>query len=403
MPVFMLTTRDTAQALKKAYESNDPKQVETAWENMQKAIANEVLQGVQEDIRQYQQTQDRQVLAQRGYRTLTAHEETWYQKVIDALKTTNPKQAFAEIINSDQEEDIMPSSIFEDVFRNLETEHPLLKCVNMQQVGYLTKWIRNKHTAQMAAWGAITATVEKEITSSLEVVDVKQNKLSCFAILELGMLDLGPVFLDKYIRTCMTEAMSAALEMAVLSGTGLNQPIGMDRDLGDASFNAATGWAKKAAVAVTGFAPAVYGALVAQLAKDANGNPRKFSKVALVCNLTDYLTKVMPATTVLNSAGAYVNNLFPFPTDVIVSNFVSDGEAVLGLPGEYTVYVGQSRRNNVIEYDDSVKFLEDQRVFKVVSYADGRATDNTCFLLLDISGLEPAYITVRQADAVETA
>lgn len=35
-------------------------------------------------------------------------------------------------------------------------------------------------------------------------------------------------------------------------------------------------------------------------------------------------------------------------------------------------------------------------MFKLVEYADGRAADNTSFLLLDISELEPAYLTVKQ-------
>ena len=58
--------------------------------------------------------------------------------------------------------------------------------------------------------------------------------------------------------------------------------------------------------------------------------------------------------------------------------------------------MGTASRSGVITYDDSVKFLEDQRAFKLVEYADGRAADNTSFLLLDISELEPAYLTVKQ-------
>lgn len=403
MSVFMLNTTDTARQLREAYESNDTKKVEAAWEAAQQAVANQVQQSMAKDLREYQRTQDRQVLAQRGYRTLTAREEKWYQKVITALKGSTPKQSFIEIINSNDEEDIMPSTIFEDVFRNLEQEHPLLKNINMQPVGYLTKWIRNKRSAQTAVWGPITAAVEKEITGGLDVVDVKQNKLSCFAILELGMLDLGPIFLDRYIRACIGEAMACALEMAFVCGNGVNQPIGADRDL-SSDYSPSTGWKQKTPVAVTSFAPAAYGALLSTLAKDEDGNSRSFSKVAIICNLTDYLTKIMPATTVMTAGGTYANNLFPFPTDVIVSNFVSDNKPLLGLMDEYTMYVGQSRRNNVIEYDDSVKFLEDQRVFKVVNYADGRASDNTCFILLDITNLDPAYITVYQMNqAVETA
>lgn len=400
MSVFMLTTRETAHELNEAYQSGDPKRIETAWENMQAAIGNDVLQKMQKDVQAYQQTGDKQILAQRGFRTLTSKEETWYQRVIDAMKSTAPQQAFAAIIGSDAEDDIMPSTIYEDVFRQLEQDHPLLKLLNVQQTGYLTKWILNNHTAQTAVWGSITDAIAKEITSSLTVVDVKQNKLSCYAILELGMLDLGPVFLDRYVRACMMESMSAALEMAVITGTGIKMPVGMDRDLSDSSYNASTGWAQKTAEVVTSFAPAAYGPLVSKLTKDGNGKVRTFDKVVLICNLTEYLNKIMPATTILTVGGSYAKDLFPFPTDVVVSSFVPDGHAILGLPKEYTLMMGASTRSNVIEYDDSVRFLEDQRVFKIITYADGRAYDNTSFIYLDISGLESAYLPTSP---VETA
>ncbi len=398
MSVTMLNTRDTAREIREAYQSGDTDRIEQAYLHQSNAIANEVAQRLQGDLELFQSNTDQSILAQRGYRTLTRQESAWYNKVISAMRSANPKQAFAEIIGSDNEDDLMPSTIIEDVYRRLTEEHPLLNLISTQQVKYLTKWILNKHNAQQAAWGVITAAVEKEISSSFDVVDIKQNKLSCYAILELGMVDLGPVFLDNYVRTCLYEAMSCALEAAVVCGTGVNQPAGMDRDLSADSYNTSTGWAQKSTIAVTDFTPATYGSLLANLATDEDGKKRSFDKVALVCNLSDYLTKVMPATTVLNSAGAYVNNLFPFPTDVIVSNYVSDGKAILGLPEEYHLFMGSASRSGVITYDDSYHFLEDQRVFKIIQYADGRAEDNTSFMLLDISALESAYITVKSAD-----
>ncbi|MCD8198241.1 MAG: phage major capsid protein [Lachnospiraceae bacterium] len=395
------TIKDAALDLRKAMESNDAAKIEAAWEGLGKASAADALAKVQQDMALYQETKDEKILAARGVRKLTSKEEAWYNKLIEVMKSGNPKQAFIEIIGTDDEDDIMPSSIIEDVFRNLTQEHPLLSRISVQSVGYLTKWILNAHTAQTAAWGAITVAIEQEITSDLKVVDIKQNKLSCFAILELGMADLGPAFLDSYIRTVLTEAMALALEVAIVSGTGLSMPIGMDRDLSDGST--ATGYSQKATTAVADFTPASYGELLAKFAKDEDGKQRKFGQVALICNQEDYLTKIMPATTVLNSAGAYVNNLFPFPTEVIVSNAVTTGQAILGLIDEYVLFIGKAARNNVIQYSDDYRFIEDQRVFKVVQYADGRAYDNTSFLLLDISTIDPAYITVKSADAVETA
>jgi hypothetical protein len=71
---------------------------------------------------------------------------------------------------------------------------------------------------------------------------------------------------------------------------------------------------------------------------------------------------------------------------------VTDGEAVLALLGEYDLFAGGDRG---IEFSDEVKFIEDQRAFKTVLYAFGKAYDNTSALLLNISNLDPAYITVK--------
>lgn len=375
-----------------AMESGDPEKVKQAWEAFHDAITEQV----KADFADIQESNDAAILAQRGYRQLTSTEKGWYQKVINALKSSDPKQAFTAIINSEEEEDLMPTTIIEDVYKYLQEEHPLLNAIHFQYVSYITKWLMNDHATQMAVWGQITDGIIKEITSSFKVIDINQNKLSAYAIIEQGMLDLGPVFLDAYIRKCLAEAILVGLEQGIVKGTGVNQPIGLVKNIGKAaSFNQETGWPDKEKIAVKSFSPVEYGALVAKMALTESGKKRKFAGVCMLCNQIDYLTKVMPATTVLNANGVYVNDLFPVPTEVIVSNELEDGEAVLFLKDEYFMGMG-GQKNGVIEYSDEYKFLEDQRVFKVKQYGAGRAFDNTSALFLDISGLKPAYITVQE-------
>lgn len=388
---------DEKQSINKiveAMKSGDETAIQNAWKEFHNSIAEEV----RADFEELRETHDAAVLAQRGYRQLTSSEKKWYEKVITALKSADPKQAFTSIIGSENEEDLMPTTIIEDVYRNLTEEYPLLSAINFQHVGYITKWILNDHSAQNAVWGTITAEIVKEITSSFKTVDINQNKLSAYAVIELGMLDLGPVFLDRYIRTVLAEAIMSGLELAIVSGSGKGEPIGLIKDVSEGvSVSTETGYPDKEVIPVTDFTPATYGGIVARMAQTEAGKKRKFNKVALIVNQTDYLTKIMPATTVLNTNGAYVNNLFPFPTDVYVSNAVDDGKAVMFLPAEYFLGMGGSK-NGVIEYSDEYKFLEDQRVFKIKQYGAGRAFDNTSALYLDISGLEPAYITVKNPE-----
>ena len=382
-----------------AMKSNDEKAIQKAWESLHDSIAEQV----KADFADLQASHDAAVLAQRGYRQLTSAETKWYQKVISALKSTDPKQAFTAIIGSDDEADLMPTTIIEDVYKNLQEEHPLLQAINFQHVGYATKWVLNDHSAQNAVWGKITDEIVKEITSSFKVVDVNQNKLSAFAIIEHGMLDLGPAFLDGYIRTVLAEAIMSGLELAIVGGTGVDQPIGLIKDIHEGvSYSSTTGYPDKTKVAVKSFTPTEYGALVAQLAETESGHKRKFTKIGLICNQKDYLTKVMPATTVLNANGEYVNNLFPVPTTVYVSNALNDGDAVLFLENEYFLGMGGSK-NGVIEYSDEYKFIEDQRAFKIKQYGAGRAFDNTSALYLNIADLEPGYINVKHIEDTPSA
>jgi hypothetical protein len=99
----------------------------------------------------------------------------------------------------------------------------------------------------------------------------------------------------------------------------------------------------------------------------------------------------------MTAAGTYTNNLFPFPTEVIRSNALATGKAILCLPEEYFMGVGTGK-NGTLTFSDEYKFLEDQRVFKVKMHGMGKAYDNTVAILLDISELDPAFITVLNKD-----
>lgn len=381
-----------------AMKSGDEAEVSQAWEQFHTAVAEQVM----EDFEEVKASNDAAVLVQRGYRQLTTDETKWYQRFAEALKSDNPQQKFAEIIGTD-EEDVMPDTIIEDVYKNLVDEHPLLSKMNFQYVRYATKWILNDHTKQAAVWGKITDAITKEITSGFKIVEVKQSKLSAYAFIEKGMLDLGPTFLDGYIRTVLVEALRCGLEAGAVTGSGVGSPIGMDRDIHEGvSFSTSTGYPRKEKVTVKSFAPAEYGNLLAKLVKTEGGAMRRFGQVQLICNQEDYLTKVMPATTALNTAGEYVRNLFPFPTEVIISNELTTGEALIGLLPEYSMFIG-GEQNGAVEFSDEFKFLDDTRYFKVKQYGTGRAFDNTSFLLLDISKLEPGYVTVKNVAEAVTA
>lgn len=373
-----LKQKDAVIALQSAMEGGDEKAIQEAWIGFQQSIIDVVKQDFEEAHG------NQAILAQRGYRQLTPQETDYYNKLIKAGKSDNPKQAMTGVMN------IMPETIIEDVYKDLVQEHPLLSKINFVSVKYLTKWILNDHTVQTAVWGEINSAITEEITSAFKVIDVNQCKLSAFTVIEKDMLDLGPVFLDGYIRMFLKDALLCGLEKGIVDGTGKAQPIGLTRNVSKDVTVTGGVYPKKEKIEVTSFIPSQYGELLAKMVKNENGRNRKFDKVLMICNQTDYLRKVMPATTVLTDGGSYVNNLFPFPTDVIISNELVEGEAIVCLPDEYFMGIGGAKEG-VIEYSDDLKFLEDKRVYKIKMYGMGKAYDNTVSLLLDISNLEAAF------------
>ena len=389
-----LKQKDAAIALQKAMTEGKEEDIQQAWVGFQQSIVDTV----KADFAEYSMTQDKTILSQRGYRQLTNAEEKYYEKFIEASKSPNPKQAFIEL--SSLPEGIMPETIIEDVFKELVDEHPLLDKINFNYAKYMTKWVLNDHTLDTAVWGELNSEITKQITSAFKIVDITQNKLSAFAAIPLDMLDLGPTFLDAYIRAVLKDAILCGLEKAIVDGTGKNQPIGLTRDVSEDVSVSAGVYPPKTPIAVTSFTPAEYGKLLAKMAKNEKGRMRKFGKVLLICNQEDYLTKIMPATTVQNTSGTYINNLFPFPTDVTISNELETGKAVICLPEEYFMCIGGAKEG-VITYSDEYKFLEDMRYYKIKTYGAGKAYDDTVSILLDITGLNPAYITVSTDTAAQ--
>lgn len=382
-------------------EENYSEKIMNAVKTGDKEKVNEALQSFSDSLVEtikadyMEAANDSSVLAQRGYRQLTANEKKFYEKFIESAKSSNPKQALTDLLKTDGG---MPETIIEDVYKDLVEEHPLLKRINFKNVKYLTKWLLSDHTADKAVWGEINAEITKQIESSFKSIDIVQGKLSAFVVIALDMLELGPVFLDGYIRTILKEALYCGLEYGIVKGIGVKgQPIGLIKDIHKGvSVNQETGYPNKTAVPVKSFSVEEYCGLIADnLLKKENNKVRVLSKVQLIVNPIDYLKKVIPATTVQATDGTYKNDLFPFPTEVIQSNALNEGEAVLCVLEEYFFGVGASKEAS-IEYSDEFKFLEDKRVYKSKMFGFGRAEDNTSAVLLNITNVSPAYITVKQ-------
>ena len=324
------------------------------------------------------QSNDQRILSGRGVRALTSEETQYYQKIIEAAKSGNPKQALS---NTDI---IMPKTIIDSVMEDIVAEHPILSVINFQNTAALTE-IYISTTSGNAVWGELTATIAGELSASFAKIDLSKNKLTAYMLIAKSMLDLGPEWIDRYVRALLGEGLSAGLEEAAVDGNGKNTFIGMTRALSGAVDGV---YPRKTAIVITTLEPTVYGGILNTLSQGPNGKRRAISTIIMVVNPADYFTKVMPATTVLATDGSYAKNVFPFPTTVVLSAAMPVGYALFGLPKRYFAGLGTSKGGK-IEYDDSVKFFEDQRAYTIRLYGDGRPLDSNAFILADITGLVP--------------
>lgn len=378
------------------HEQNADKYTE-AFNGICELIEKDVLEKAQE----LAGVHDQQVLASRGVRQLTSKEKKYYEKLIEAFKSENPKQALTD------PEIVMPETVLDAVFDDLQTQHPLLSHISFTNTRGAIKFLFSTNDFQKAVWGKLCAEITEEIEASFSEIDMTLMKLSAFIPVCEAMLDLGPVWLDSYVRQILYEALANGLEDGIINNLNTTTgPVGMIANMttGSGGVGAAT-FTAKTATPITDLQPATLGAQLAKLAVDAAGKSRAIRDVILIVNPADYFTKVFPATTVMNGAGVYVNNVLPYPMTIIQSAAVATGKAVLGLGYKYFMGIGMDSRAGRIEYSDEFKWLDDERVYKIKLYANGMPMDNNAFQYLDISGLKPATVrvTIENDDPITTS
>lgn len=367
-----------------AQKDDDMEAMANAWNELSELNQEAVM----DEFRGAIQAADANILNGRGVRQLTSVEKDYYEKVIEAMKTSSPQQALTDLTV------VLPITTIDAVFEDLVAEHPLLDLINFQNTSGMIEFIVNTNGKQLAVWGPLTATITKELTSGFKKINMSLNKLSAFLPVAKSMLDLGPVWLDRYVRSILAEALAFGLEEAIINGTGKDMPIGMNRQVGEGVTVTDGVYPVKATKSVTKLDPVSYGELLSGMAVDTKGNARVVKSVVMIVNPTDYLKKIMPATTVRTADGTYRNDVFPFPTTVIQSVQVPVGKSIIGLAKRYFMGIGTAKSGK-IEYSDEYKFLEDERTYLIKLYGHGEPLDNNAFVYVDISGLVPTVQKVE--------
>jgi len=385
----VLSREEIRGLLQKAIKGNDTEGFYQAFDQMIECINQDVQQRYDAQLNDLKQEMDSRILSQRGVRQLTNKERDYYQKVAECMRSKDPKQA---LTNADL---VMPKTIMESVFDDLQTRHELLSLINFVPTTGLTEMVMNTNGYQEAVWGKLCDDIVKELVSGFETIDMTQLKLSAFIPVCKAMLDLGPEWLDDYVRQVLYEALANGLEAGIVAGDGNEKPIGMNRQVGKGVTVTGGVYPEKAKITVTDLQPETIGNLLSIIAVDPNGKPRTLRDVVMIVNPQDYFQKVMPATTLMAPDGTYRNDVLPYPMRIVQTMALDRGEALLGLAYKYFGGAGMGKEGR-IEYDDSYHFLEDERMYLIKLYANGFPMDNNAFLYLDISALQPAVWKVEQ-------
>lgn len=376
------------QALSQALKDDDQEAMAAAFTQ----FANGVQERIMEEYGDLRQSRDAAVLAARGIRQLTSEETAFYQAWIDSAKSPNPQQALIDIQKA------MPETIIDSVIQDMQEAHPLLSAIDFTNCQGAIKMIVNADNIDLATWDALTAAIATELSGKIDVMDMTLAKLSAFIPVAKDMLALGPVWLDNYVRIILSEASAGGLEKGILKGTGKSQPIGMCKDLDGAVTQGV--YTDKAKVKLSTLEAVEYCAVVAPLAKKPLGGYRVVPEVMLVVNPVDYISKVLPSSTVRAADGTYKNNVFPYPTKVVQSAVLDEGEGIMGLAKKYFMGIGAGSSGR-IEYSDEYQFLEDNRVYITKMYGMGRPKDNNAFQYLDLTELKPMPLKVEVTNTTE--
>lgn len=350
-------------------EDSTPEQLETAFNEMFTALQEDLTEQISNEARN--EVHDAQILAARGQNVLTSTERKFFNEVIAS--------------GGFNEDTILPVTTQERVFEDLVSEHPLLEAIGLQDLGAVTRFIYSD-PSKAYAWGALFGDIKGQVSSAFREEQIGQLKLTAFAVIPKDMLELGPEWVERYVRRLLVESYSVGLEYGLVNGRGpaQNEPVGLMKNV-DPDTGAVT---DKTSSGTLTFAPSERGEIVAgelhdvikELSTDAAGKARKvLNKVVMVVNPIDAIS-VQARNTIQTANGQWVTAL-PYNIQIVESEEVPANKALFFVKGEYIAAIAGGYKIN--RFKETLA-IEDADLYTMKQFANGKPKDNKSALVYDL-------------------
>lgn len=314
-----------------------------------------------------------------GLHTLSKEESEFYEKV---------KGGVYQAITAKQI-DIMPTSIVDRTLEDVKKASDILTLVNFAPAD-VKHWITGEHSGK-AAWGTgLTSEITGELSATIKGIDLEQHKLTVYMVIPKAISDLALPFVDKYFRAILAEAMQDGLVEGYLNGNGKTGPVGITKKL-ETFTSTGTAQDKTKLNTIKKFSPKGLKEVRKTL---SNKGKRRVTELHLICNPLDEAEYVDPCLYGEVLTGGYRNTSF-MPIVKHVDANCPEGTGIFTLKGVYTMGTSGVRFD---EYDQT-KAMEDANLVIGKCYANGRADDDNCAVVFDITKLEEYVLPVNQVTA----
>lgn len=312
-----------------------------------------------------------------GLHVLSKEEKEFYEKFKDIKQAITANQI-----------DILPTSIVDRTLDDVKKASDVLSLIEFAPAD-VKKWIIASHSGA-ATWGEITDAITGELSSTFSALNIEQHKLSVYLIIPKAIGELALPFVDKYFTAILAEAMQDGMVKGYLLGDGKNGPIGIMKKI-ETFKEDGTADDKTPLTTITKFSPAGLKEVRKIL---TNNGKRNVSSLELICNPLDEAEFVDPALYGEVPTGGYRNISF-MPINKHPEPNCPQGKGIFTIPG---VYVMGATSTEMKKYDQT-KAMDDADAVIGKCYANGRAVDDNCAVVFDITKLEEYVLTVTQVTA----